>query len=304
VSGGAFADGLLIASRLLWYTGCLAVIGASAFRLFVSPSAGRTPAGPDRAAATTGMVAAAVLVAGALARVYAQTYAVFGLEEPVTMVLLVEVATGLPPWSTGWMQQFAAGAIALAALAAARSGRASAWILAHAAAMGAAASAPLTGHAVAQPDGYLLPVVLQGAHVLAAGVWIGGLFVLLVAGIPWAARNARPERCGLAPLVSAFSRLALCGAGLLALTGGATAFLYLNAVADLWGTSYGRVLLVKVAMASGVAAVGFVNWRRVRPRLGDGSSGLLRRTAALELAMAAAVLAATAVLVGLPQRGE
>jgi putative copper export protein len=216
MSGDAVADGLLVASRMLWYAGLVGVIGASAFRLSVSWAANGATAELGREAATTGLAAAAALLSGLLARLYAQTYAAFGVEERVTAALLLEVAVDLPPWSTGWMFQFAAAGISLPALIVARAGRRQGWAVAYVAAIALAASAPLTGHAVAQAEWYVLPVVLQASHVLGAGLWIGGLFVLLVVGVARAGR-LRPQV--LAALVNAFSPLALCGAGLVALTG-------------------------------------------------------------------------------------
>jgi copper resistance protein D len=301
MSGDPVAEGVLIAARMLWYAGLLGVIGASAFRVSVSLAAHDATVELGRAAATTGLASVAALLSGLLARLYAQTYAAFGLEEPVTAALLLEVAVDLPPWSTGWMLQLAAAGISLPALVVARAGYPRGWAVAYVAAIALAASAPLTGHAVAQAEWYVLPVALQASHVLGAGLWIGGLFVLLVVGV---ARAGGLQPQALAALVNAFSPLALCGAGLLALTGAGTAFLYLGAPADLWDTPYGRTLLMKIAMFGGVASVGFVNWQRVRPRLAHAGGGeVLRRTAAVELMLAAIVLALTALLAGLAQPG-
>ncbi len=305
MSGSALADALLVASRLLWYVGCLGVIGAAAFRLFVSPAARQAAPERNRAAATAGLIAATVLLAGLVARLYAQTYATFGLEEPITTDLLLLVATDLPPWSTGWRLQFAAGAVAAVAFAVARTGTRMGWLTVHVAAVSVAASAPLTGHAVAQADWLRLPIALQAAHVLGAGIWIGGLLITVVVGLRRVGRRHSTEAPPVEALVSAFSPFALGAAALLTLTGAVTTVLYFGAVAELWTTLYGRVLLLKIATFAAVGAVGFVNWRYVRPRLG-GPAGraLLRRTAALELAFAAIVLALTAILVGLPQPGE
>lgn len=304
MSGDALADVLLVASRLLWYAGCLGVIGACAFRLLVSPASDHQASQLNRAAATAGVTAAAVLLAGLAARLYAQAYVSFGVEEPITTRLLLEVATELPPWSTGWMLQLAAGMSSAAALAAARIGSRPAWLAASLAAVAVAASVPLTGHAVAQARWYRLPLALQAAHVLGAGVWIGGLFVLTVVAV--ARRGPAPPGGPLAlpALVRAFSPLALGGAGLLAMTGAVTAFLYLGALPDLWMTTYGLTLLLKVALFGGVVLMGFVNWQRVRPRLTRaGGADVLRQTAVVELVLAAVVLAVTALLVGLPQPG-
>jgi hypothetical protein len=85
MSDDAFAELLLIASRLLWYGGCLGVIGASAFRILILPAARLNSRSLDRATATAGLAGAAVLLAGVFARLYAQAYVSFGLEEPGTV---------------------------------------------------------------------------------------------------------------------------------------------------------------------------------------------------------------------------
>jgi putative copper export protein len=316
MSESPLADVLLTASRLIWYAGILGVIGTSTFRLLVVRTARRPTGSLGRVTAVTGVLAAAILLAGTLARLYAQTYVLFGVEEPVTASLLIEVATSLPPWSTGWMWQATAAVVALVAFALTYAGSAVAWGIVHAGVLGVAATVPLTGHAVAQADHYLLPLVLQAVHVLGVGCWIGGLCVLLMAGVPRAGRvaagrttpgSARPDSdtpgsATPARLVGAFSPLALVSVTSVVVTGLTTTWLYLGTPADLWRTTYGSALLLKIALFGCVAAAGFVNWRYVRPRLAepDGAAALWR-TGAVELLLAAAVLAVTAVLVGLPQ---
>jgi putative copper export protein len=303
--GETFADVLLIASRLLWYAGILGVIGAGAFRLFILPAVRLDAPFLDRAIATAGLAGATILLAGTLARLYAQAYVSFGLDEPLTAELTWIVATDLPPWSSGWTAQFAAAAFSLVAFAVARTGSRAAWMLAFLAALAVAASAPLTGHAVAQARWHTLPVALQAAHVLGAGVWIGGLFVMVVVGLSVLARHQPSHSPQVAALVNAFSPFALGGAALLAATGVGTTVLYLHTAADLWATWYGRTLMVKIAAIAGVAVAGFVNWQRVRPRLSSpGAADVLRRMVTIELLLALAVLAITAVLVGLPQPGD
>jgi len=302
MAGDAFAQLLLAASRLLWYAGIIGVIGACSLRVLVRRVTAAAPLSPETSLRALGLAAGAVLLAGTLARLYAQAYVSFGLEAPLTLPLLWIVATDLPPWSTGWLAQLAAAVFAVAALALAPRVR-SAWGAASIGAAAVAASAPLTGHAVAQADWPVLPVVLQAGHVLGAGMWIGALFAMAMTALR-RGPNAG-DGAGVAGLVQAFSPLALAAAAVLTLTGLATLLIYLTAVSDLWSTAYGRTLSLKLLLFAAVAAMGFVNWRLVRPRLAAGSgAGLLRRSAGVELALAAAVLAATAVLVGLPQPGE
>ncbi|HEU5050718.1 MAG TPA: CopD family protein, partial [Gemmatimonadales bacterium] len=69
----------------------------------------------------------------------------------------------------------------------------------------------------------------------------------------------------------------------------------------LFATGYGRVLLVKIGLLAGVAALGAWNWRRVRPALGSApGAGRLRMSATAELVLGTLLLGATAILVALP----
>jgi putative copper export protein len=74
--------------------------------------------------------------------------------------------------------------------------------------------------------------------------------------------------------------------------------LRLPTVASLWESTYGRLLLLKLAFVAIVVVLGALNWRRMMPRLGDEDSARrITRTAGAELTIAALVLAVTAVLV-------
>lgn len=299
MSSEALAQSLLITSRLIWYIGALGVIGASSFRLFVLDDSSH--GGLHRRTMRFGLLAAAVLLVGVCVRLYAQAYASFGVEESLTSELLIATAVDLPPWSTGWQLQSAAGLIALAGFAWSSIVPAGTRTITAAAALAVALSAPLTGHAVSQPGSPIAPVVLQAAHVAGAGAWLGTLLVLLAVGVR--GRDPFPD---YAALVGAFSPVALSAAAVLFASGAITTVLYLEAVSQLWSTAYGRTLGAKVLLAAGgVATVGYVNWRYVRPRLSaPEGSPLLRRMVAVELALALVTLTVTALLVGMPQPGH
>lgn len=104
------------------------------------------------------------------------------------------------------------------------------------------------------------------------------------------------------PACCAFSALALWCVGALVASGTLGAWVQLGSVAALWGSAYGRTLLVKLGAVALVFAAGAYNWRRISPTLGDAAARL-RRSAALELALGAFVLAVTAVLVATPPPG-
>lgn len=141
-------------------------------------------------------------------------------------------------------------------------------------------------------------------HVLAGGLWIGTLLMLIVVGVPAVMRAAIPsERRGtaVAAMVNAFSPLALTSAALLATFGVITAWLHLKRLDALWTTPYGITLIVKLCVVMLVVALGAWNWRRQRPRLGtEEAAAMISRSATAELALAAMVLAVTAILVSLP----
>ncbi len=145
-------------------------------------------------------------------------------------------------------------------------------------------------------------------HLLAGGLWIGTLFVLVVAGISTVLRSdLAPEHRGrmIARMVGAFSPLALIVAGILGICGVILMRRELQPFSSLWTTPYGSALLAKLCVVAVVVVIGWWNWRRQKPRLGTEVAGLsLRRSATAELAVAGLVVAITAVLVSLPAPGS
>ena len=97
-----------------------------------------------------------------------------------------------------------------------------------------------------------------------------------------------------------FSRLATVAIGVLLAGGVYLALLRLPHVSDLWQESYGRVLLVKLALVAVALAWGGAHKLLVAPRLADGrehGGGRLRRSLLGESAVGMAVLLAAAILV-------
>ncbi len=141
-------------------------------------------------------------------------------------------------------------------------------------------------------------------HEVAASLWIGTLFVVVVVGLPAILRSpATTEERGslVADMVGSFSDLAIGSVLLLLVTGVTTAWRHLKFVAALWTTSYGYALDIKLVFVAIVALLGAWNWRRMRPRLGtEAAAHELRTSATRELFFAAIVLVITGVLVSLP----
>jgi copper transport protein len=164
----------------------------------------------------------------------------------------------------------------------------------------------LSGHASVQgPTGVFFPADV--VHVLGASVWVGGIACLLLA-LPAATRElARPDRSRLLLAVLArFSPLALASVIAIAITGVVQAYIDVRSVEALLHTTYGTLILIKVALLGALIGLGWVNRERVIPALrrivqDDGSPGqtgaLARRTMRGEIALMLTVLGVTAALV-------
>ncbi len=291
------------AARWLGYIGLFLVIGASSFRII----AGGLPAGPaERVRALLartrriGLAGAALVVLAGIMRLWLQAEAFTdpGAAVEAATVRLVAAETA---WGTGWFWQMGLALAAAAGFLIA--GRSSAgWMLALLAGLGSAVAAPLTGHAVEHPWGPEAGIALHAIHLLGGSVWLGTLAAMLLTVF---GRGGEPAGEGresvVAAIVHRYSPVALAGAATTIGAGLLGGYNYVGTVEAALGTDYGRLLLVKLGLVAGVAAVGAWNWRRVRPALGTTpGAGRLRRSATAELLLGTILLVVTAVLVALP----
>lgn len=145
--------------------------------------------------------------------------------------------------------------------------------------------------------------LVNPVHELAAGLWIGTLFVLVLAGLSSLYAHEPRARRGpiAADMVNNFSPLALSMGAVVVAFGLITAWRHLHVLSNLWSTPYGYALIVKLLLAAAVFSLGAWNWRRQRPTLGsEDASVSIRRSSIAELTAATLVLIATAVVVSLP----
>ena len=149
----------------------------------------------------------------------------------------------------------------------------------------------LAGHAWTAPDRWVA-VVSDVVHVGAVSVWIGGL-VALFAVLPLLGRATRVR------LATRFSALALGAVVLVAASGTVSGWQQVRTLDGLTSTSYGRLLLAKVAGFAVLVVLGWLNRARLVP-LVERTVGPLRRSLRIELAVAAVVLALTAALIHQP----
>jgi copper transport protein len=150
------------------------------------------------------------------------------------------------------------------------------------------------GHAAGPSPWRALNLGDQWLHVMAVGVWIGGLPWLLLGlrGLAGQARVAAVRR---------FSALATVALVIVLLTGAARAIPEVGAPGNLLHTSFGVWLLVKVVLVCGLVALGALNHFATVPALCRDEDAVrpLRRTVRGEIVLGATVLAVTAVLGGL-----
>jgi copper transport protein len=206
---------------------------------------------------------------------------------------LVATGAGLGAFlgsSVGRAVIFRAGALLLAGVALVAGRR---WVRTGLAVAGAAAAAALlvhvaAGHANATGDLRTAKVAAQWVHVMAGGVWLGGLAAVLVGvrGEP-SDRKARAVR--------RFSAVAGVALFVVLGTGVVRAINEVPSWGALFSSLYGRLVLVKVGLLLALGTLGAVNrYRNVRRGARDLTG--LRRVSRGELALAAAVLAAAAVM--------
>jgi copper transport protein len=150
---------------------------------------------------------------------------------------------------------------------------------------------PLSGHQATEPNSTPLTEIADWVHLVTAMLWVGGVLTLAIVVWPLA-----PDLRRAAFL--RFSRIAVFLIGLLLAAGTVVAIARLPDLHDLWTTSYGRTLLVKIGLVCVALAWGGFHHTVVRPRLERGETPRgIGRSLLGESAVALVVLFAAAVLV-------
>ncbi len=297
------------AAGWLHFAALIAVWGAVSGRWLIAPRTGEaTRAALAGTARRIGLWAAIALVA-AMGLAFRRQLAAFRdpfvpWQEDAALLLATD-------WGGAWLLGTVGAALLPMLFSGIRTGAGAAgnrssqpalWPGATVVAGGLCAIPAFTGHAAGTGELRWLSIPVDILHVLAAGSWIGGLFLVLAADRVARGRESvdgenRAEGI-LAEVVPLFSPVALVSAGALIATGAASAFLQIESASALFGTAYGRLLVAKVALVALVMALGAVNWRRLTPLLRTAEGGdALRRNAMRELAVAQLVILVTALLV-------
>ena len=150
-----------------------------------------------------------------------------------------------------------------------------------------------SGHDALDPGSSWKTAVADWVHIAAASVWIGGLAAMV--GLVWYGAPQLRRQAFLS-----FSRMATVLIALVLAAGTYLSIVRLPHLHDLWTESYGRVLLIKVALVSLALLWGAFHHFVVRPALDRADAGFLTRigrSLAGESLVGVAVLLAAAVLV-------
>jgi putative copper resistance protein D len=158
------------------------------------------------------------------------------------------------------------------------------------------------GHAVeGQGVARFVHQINQMVHLLAAGLWLGGLVPLT-----WLLGRARSPS-GAAwisvarDVVPRFSHMGYVAVALLAATGAINTLLLVGSVEALAGTPYGRLLSLKILLFLVMVVLALINRFRLLPRLRrepqpSAPLAALARSVLFEQALGFAVLAVVSVL--------
>jgi copper transport protein len=154
---------------------------------------------------------------------------------------------------------------------------------------------------LAQP---LAPVLADWAHLTFTSIWLGGVAMLALLSAPL----AEPKDLGL--LIARFSPLAMFCVLAVTLTGIAQSASFLGSLENLLITSYGRVILLKVALLLALIGFGAFHQQVISPRLQAwrlrdvaGAQQAARRFRigiVLELGVSVLILLAAGALTALP----
>jgi putative copper export protein len=278
------------APKAVVYAAAVVALGLASTRLLVARAA--TELGGELDAIVRAVLlrlfagAAALLLAGTLARLVGHTLAAFGPGDGLTLDALRTI--GLESrWGSGWRVQMLAAA-ALLVTAPALGAAFPWWPLPALAALAAGAAVPILGHG-AESTGATL---LHATHLVASGLWLGTLMALLL--LEWRVRRGygvTAARRLTQALVPRFSPLAVFTSSVVIVSGVVAVLDYVPSPAALVDTTYGRALVVKLLLVGVVGSCGFANWQAVLAGRVP-ARGLMRAEALAALA----IVAVTAVL--------
>jgi copper transport protein len=290
-------------ARAFSFVGLLALIGVVAFRTLVLPRTNviteEMRARMEHRAAFLGLMASVVVIASALARLFLESEMMSAMAGMHGMSM-ADMAMHTR-WGFALRLELGAATVAAVSFILAARRLTVAWLPAGLSAIALAVTPALAGHAAASPRFTSLMIGTDFLHVLGGASWLGNLLAIMLVGVPIALTLDGPGRWEtIASLVNSFSPIALASAAIVGASGVIASWVHLEHVSALWETSYGQVLLLKLALVALTLIIGAYNFRRVQPQLVREEGAVrLRRSAAIELSVGSLILLVTGFLTGI-----
>ncbi len=148
----------------------------------------------------------------------------------------------------------------------------------------------------------VLQISADALHATSAAFWVGGLVLMAIwlLRLPTVVGEGGRTIGGI--VLARFSSLALIAVALIVLTGVVRAFGEMSSPADLWRTSYGWTLLVKIGLLAVVGVMALRSRRVVSTLRRTGTPNtatlaMVRRNAWVEIGVTLVIIAASSLLV-------
>ena len=319
---------LPVSVRLADLFGTLLALGALSVLGRVVPVLRRGGIDIRRRVIMLGLVGALVSLAAAVATplltVHSQLGSFSGLPSAVRDMLLGST------WGLLWLARLGGLVVAAVALGSARrrlaperpvaAGAGHAFRAVPVAGIALAVSAVLdasAGHASTLPSRSGLAIVAAALHVLAAGVWAGGLMTLVLTVVPIMRLGSATRRPVVRDTWRAFGPMAAVASGVLVSTGIYEAGRHVSTVSTLTHDTYGWAVIAKVILVTVALGIAGYNTLVVNTTLaglvgrlaGQGPgwgppAHRLRATVVVETTVLVAAVAAAAVMTSVPTARE
>jgi copper resistance protein D len=292
-------DDALIACRVIQFVSAMLALGGAAFRLYALDGGD-----PDTLTSVDARLRGLLLVSALIA--FLSGLAVV----PIIGGAMAGSASAVLDWRTieavlletsfgrvwRWHLLFAALLVVVCAVRSVRPG--------YSAAVAALSLASLgwVGHAVLGESRIgVAYAVNQSVHLLASGLWLGGLVPLSVVVFRTARSASGSWFAVMRAALLRFSRMGYVAVALVALTGIVNTAMLVGSLRGLIGTPYGRLLLAKIALFLLMIALAAVNRFVLVPRIAQEGRPMAGTTAliwtiGIEQALGLAIIAVVSIL--------
>jgi putative copper export protein len=286
--------------------------GGLGFRLFVLGSVNARSETLETRLTWLFAGAALLTISGLFAALVLQTQMVtgsFGMSQAISV--LSETSFG-PPWLLQLLTGTASFFLMILAIRRKDILRKAALSISFGLSLAALLGPSLSGHARAAWDEYSFAIISDWLHLVAGSMWIGGLSVLAFAIAVALGEDDREVTLeSLSVMTKRFTSIAIPATVLLAITGLYNTWIHVESLSALVGTTYGLVLVVKVAISVVMIGLGGINAFVLRPKIVAGSEagadeGEMRlfNSVRFEMLLATIVLLLAGILAFLPPARE